>query len=73
MKKKSRKKKVVVVVNQPAKQDFEFDKLLDEIAVMAGPSIIWAGIESKLEVAAVAFFWFILCKAWAVRIRRKSK
>jgi len=70
---KSRNKKLVGSVNKKADKEFEFDKVLDEIAVFAGPSAIWAGMENKLEVVALAVFWFILCKAWAARIRRNSK
>lgn len=72
-KNKSRNKKVVVVIHNPAEKGIKFDKVLDEIAAFAGPSAIWAGIENKLEVVLLAVFWFILCKAWAVRIRRNSK
>lgn len=71
IKKKSRSK-VVVVVNAAEKEN-GFAKTLDEIAVLAGPTLIWAGVENKWEVVAITFFWFILCKAWAARIRRNAK
>lgn len=67
------RKTVVVVINKPEEKAFAFDKVLDEIATFAGPTALWAGVESQIEVASLAFFWFILCKAWAVQIRRNSK
>lgn len=72
-KKRSRNKKVVVVINQPVDNGFQFDKVLDQLAYVAAPTVIWAGIEIKLEIAALAFFWWLLCVSWSVRIRRNSK
>ncbi len=72
-KKRSRNKKVVVVINQPADKSFQFDKVLDQLAFVAAPTAMWAGIEDRVEIAALAFFWFLLCIFWSVRIRRESK
>lgn len=47
-----------------------FAEILDEVGAFAGPSVIWLGLVDKYEVAAIAFFWFVLCKAWAIRLRR---
>ena len=68
--KKIRKKKVEVTINKSELEAIDFPKVLDEIASYAGPAAIWAGIESKVEVVALAVFGYILCKAWAVRLRR---
>lgn len=71
---KKNRKKVVVVINPPVeKKDPDFAKALDEIASYAGPSVVWAGVESKVEVIALAVFGYILCKAWAARLRRLAK
>lgn len=69
---KRSKKKAVAVKNSPVVKGIEFDKMLDEISVFAGPSVIWAGMENKWEVAALAFFWFVLCRSWAASLRRRN-
>lgn len=65
-----RKKKEVVA--KGAKKEVDFAAMLDEISIFAGPAAIWYGIDDKLEVALLAFSWYVLCKSWAERIRRNK-